>query len=271
MQTIGNYAFAGCKSKSIRIPDNVTHIGDYAFSYVDALVIKLGRGLKTMGVGAFCGSSLSSITIPDGVKKISVSAFEDCSGLTSISFGNGVEDIGDDSFNATGFITLDIPDNVKRIGISTFGNCHQLKSLTLGRGLETIEDGAFESCEDLEEIRCKSLIPPKAYLRSFESYLITLFVPTEAKRDYESTAPWFNFVDIRGWDFGGVNSIEKGTVNAFVSNNTVVVNGANVGDLLEVYDVAGRLVYSGTDTTISVPTKGIYIVRVAGQTFKVAL
>lgn len=196
---------------------------------------------------------------------------EDCLGLTSISFGNGVEDIGDDSFNATGFITLDIPDNVKRIGIGTFGNCHQLKSLTLGRGLETIEDGAFESCEDLEEIRCKSLIPPKAYLRSFKSYLITLFVPTEAKRDYESTAPWFNFVDIRGWDFGGVNSIEKGTVNAFVSNNTVVVNGANVGDLLEVYDVAGRLVYSGTDTTISVPTKGIYIVRVAGQTFKVAL
>lgn len=271
VQTIGNYAFAGCESKSIRIPDSVTHIGDYAFSYVDALVIKLGRGLKTMGVGAFCGSSLSSITIPDGVKKISVSAFLHCSGLTSISFGNGVEDIGDDSFNATGFITLDIPDNVKRIGISTFGNCHQLKSLTLGRGLETIEDGAFESCEDLEEIRCKSLIPPKAYLRSFKSYLITLFVPTEAKRDYESTAPWFNFVDIRGWDFGGVNSIEKGTVNAFVSNNTVVVNGANVGDLLEVYDVAGRLVYSGTDTTISVPTKGIYIVRVAGQTFKVAL
>lgn len=201
----------------------------------------------------------------------SIEQFEDCSGLTSISFGNGVEDIGDDSFNATGFITLDIPDNVKRIGISTFGNCHQLKSLTLGRGLETIEDGAFESCEDLEEIRCKSLIPPKAYLRSFKSYLITLFVPTEAKRDYESTAPWFNFVDIRGWDFGGVNSIEKGTVNAFVSNNTVVVNGANVGDLLEVYDVAGRLVYSGTDTTISVPTKVIYIVRVAGQTFKVAL
>lgn len=231
-----------------------------------------GMSVIAIGDDAFNErTDLVEVTIPNTVERIGDRAFEDCSGLTSISFGNGVEDIGDDSFNATGFITLDIPDNVKRIGISTFGNCHQLKSLTLGRGLETIEDGAFESCEDLEEIRCKSLIPPKAYLRSFKSYLITLFVPTEAKRDYESTAPWLNFVDIRGWDFGGVNSIEKGTVNAFVSNNTVVVNGANVGDLLEVYDVAGRLVYSGTDTTISVPTKGIYIVRVAGQTFKVAL
>ncbi|HIU38549.1 MAG TPA: T9SS type A sorting domain-containing protein, partial [Candidatus Limisoma intestinavium] len=41
--------------------------------------------------------------------------------------------------------------------------------------------------------------------------------------------------------------------------------------VITVYNINGQLVYSGTDTTISVPTKGIYIVRVKGQTFKVAL
>ena len=41
--------------------------------------------------------------------------------------------------------------------------------------------------------------------------------------------------------------------------------------MVEVYFINGQLVYSGNDTTIAVADKGIYIVKVTGKTFKVAL
>ena len=41
--------------------------------------------------------------------------------------------------------------------------------------------------------------------------------------------------------------------------------------MVEVYNINGQLVYTGNDTTISVANKGIYIVKVADKTFKVAL
>ena len=43
------------------------------------------------------------------------------------------------------------------------------------------------------------------------------------------------------------------------------------GLTVDVYNFAGQRVYSGTDTTIGGLEKGMYVVRVAGQTFKVAL
>ena len=40
--------------------------------------------------------------------------------------------------------------------------------------------------------------------------------------------------------------------------------------VVEVYNIAGQRVYSGTATSIALD-RGLYIVRVAGSTFKVAL
>ena len=61
--TIGNYAFSGCSSlTSVTIP-SVTTIGNYAF---------------------YGCSSLTSVTIPDSVTTIGYYAFRDCSSLTSV-------------------------------------------------------------------------------------------------------------------------------------------------------------------------------------------
>ena len=54
------------------------------------------------------------------------------------------------------------------------------------------------------------------------------------------------------------------------NNDSIEITGAD-NAVKTVYNTNGQLVYSGTGTTISVPENGIYIVRVAGQTFKVAL
>ena len=60
--SIGDYAFSGCDSlTSIEIPNSLTSIGDWAFSYCD---------------------SLTSIVIPDSVTSIGYYAFENCDSLT---------------------------------------------------------------------------------------------------------------------------------------------------------------------------------------------
>ncbi len=41
--------------------------------------------------------------------------------------------------------------------------------------------------------------------------------------------------------------------------------------LQQTNNLSGQLVYSGTETTVGGLARGIYIIRVAGQTFKIAL
>ena len=55
--TIGDYMFLRCNLKNIKLPNSVTSIGSYAFSYC--------RGL-------------TSITIPNSVTSIGIYAFNDC-------------------------------------------------------------------------------------------------------------------------------------------------------------------------------------------------
>ena len=47
------------------------------------------------------------------------------------------------------------------------------------------------------------------------------------------------------------------------------MTGAN--GVIEVYSINGRCVYSGTETSISGLGKGVYIVKVKGQTFNILL
>ena len=62
----------------------------------------------------------------------------------------------------------------------------------------------------------------------------------------------------------------ESSIQVYSSGSSIIVKGSDVENV-EVYNLSGQLVYGGTETTINVPAKGIYIVRVAGQTFKVAL
>ena len=100
-------------------------------------------------------------------------------------------------------------------------------------------------------------------------------VPIKSLDAYKAADQWKDFVFITGVDYDNPGSVEdavseNGGVHVVANNDSIEVTGAD-NAVKTVYNINGRLVYSGTDTTISVPTKDIYIVRVKGQTFKVAL
>ena len=126
--SLGNYAFSGCKSlETVTIPNSVTTIGDYIFSGC---------------------SGLTSVTIPNSVTTIGNSAFSGCSGLTSVTIPESVTTIGDYAFRGcSGLTSLTIPNNVLSVGSSAFANSG-IKELTIEDGEETMSIGedAFDSC-----------------------------------------------------------------------------------------------------------------------------
>ena len=116
----------------ITVPEGVTIIGDYAFSYYDNLLsVFLPESLISIGGSALSHcSSLTSIIIPDSVTSIEKSTFYGCSSLTSIT----------------------IPEGVTSIGNWAFERCSSLTSITIPEGVTSIGDAAFRDCSSLTTI-----------------------------------------------------------------------------------------------------------------------
>ena len=132
--SIGGSAFYGCSGlTSVTIPNSVTSIGDFAFygcSGIESIIVENGNtvydsrnncnaiietgsntlitgckntiipnNVSAIGDSAFDGcSGLTSVTIPESVTSIGRGAFEDCTGLTSVTIPNSVTSIGDYAF-----------------------------------------------------------------------------------------------------------------------------------------------------------------------------
>jgi len=111
-------------------------------------------GGTSISDSAFNGcSGLTSITIPDSVTSIGQQAFYNCSGLTSVTIGNGVTSIGSEAFyNCRGLTSITIPDSVTRIGQQAFYNCSGLTSITIPDSVTSIGYGAFYNCSGLTRI-----------------------------------------------------------------------------------------------------------------------
>jgi len=197
VEGIAEGVFSGCSSlEEITIPfvggeagktENDTY--QYPFGYI------FGEDSYTGGVATqqtYYGSSTSSTTtttyyIPASLRSVTVTggnilfgAFENCTGLTSVTIGNGVMSIGGYAFlGCTGLTSVTIPENVASIGNYAFRNCTELTSVvwnatnctsagsssrpifygcsnlttvTFGDNVENIPSFAFYSCSGLTSI-----------------------------------------------------------------------------------------------------------------------
>ena len=179
--SIGNYAFSGCAGlTSITIPNGVTSIGDGAFAYCSGLTsITIPDSVTSIGCDAYYNTSyynndsnwendvlyignhlikaktsISGVySIKDGTKTIAESAFEDCTGLTSITIPDSVTSIGDLAFYyCTGITSVTIGNSVTSIGEAAFGNCTRLTSITIPDSVTSIGNYAFSGCAGLTSI-----------------------------------------------------------------------------------------------------------------------
>ncbi len=113
-----------------------------------------GKPVTRIGDGAFedC-TGLTSVTLGNSVTSIGDVAFYDCSGLTSITILDSVTSIGACAFaDCTGLTSITIPDSVTSIGYGTFDGCTGLTSITIPNSVTSIEDAAFDGCASLKDV-----------------------------------------------------------------------------------------------------------------------
>jgi hypothetical protein len=191
VECIGNSAFQGCIGlTSVTIPGNVTRIEYGAFhgcsgltsvsipnsvTSIDSYSFKGCTGLTSIGVAAsnpsyssidgvlFDKNADTLITCPEGksgafvipgsVTSVGLSAFQDCTGLTSVAIPDSVTRIWQSAFwGCTGLTSLVIPDSVTIIERTAFAKCSGLASVAISSGLKRIEHGTFGECDSLTEV-----------------------------------------------------------------------------------------------------------------------
>ena len=109
----------------------VTNKGDYYYSYSGDVVIP---------------ESVEYEGKTYGVTSIGKSAFQDCSGLTSVTIPNSVTSIGEYSFcKCSGLTSVTIPNSVISIGELAFSYCDGLTSVTIPNSVTSIGIGAFSA------------------------------------------------------------------------------------------------------------------------------
>lgn len=134
-------------SPIVKIPDNVTEIGENAFK----------------------GRKVTNISIPSSVKRICDNAFSDCTELNELHIPSSVEIMGEQSaanlslffdegsnikeVNKWNVNTLHFPDSVACIGHKSFSWCSNLKSITISNSIKIIETHAFYCCTSLKSVQ----------------------------------------------------------------------------------------------------------------------
>ena len=173
--SIGHYAFDGCSGLiSVTIPNSVTSIGYVAFGGVLNVIYSGSATGSPWGARCYNGyvdgwlcysdntktellgcarDATGNIDIPNSVIRIENYAFQNCSGLASVTIGNSVTNIGSYAFqNCSGLASATIGNSVTNIGSYAFQNCSGLASVTIGNSVTNIGSYAFQNCSGLASV-----------------------------------------------------------------------------------------------------------------------
>ncbi|MCR5741744.1 MAG: leucine-rich repeat protein [Gammaproteobacteria bacterium] len=214
---IGNYAFRyNTALTNISIPDSLTSIGEEVFDYCDGLTYNEYDNAKYLGneenpyVALIKAKStdITSCNINSNTKVIYDKAFEDCSGLTSITIPNKVVYVGEDAFidcdglervdassledwckisfkdnplsmahhlyiNNVEITELTIPSTITEIKGNVFCGCWSLTSITIPDGVTSIGESAFAGCKNITALSIPDSILTIGYNALDECYAAT--------------------------------------------------------------------------------------------------
>ena len=154
--SISEYAFEGLTSvNEFDIPDNVTTIGINAFNntgwynnHKDGLLY-----LKDWLVAYKKGEPLKNIVIKDGTAHIVERLFSSDNDIEEITFPNSINKIGNELlFGCQSLKKVTFGDGIKEIGAGAFHGCTSLEKLELGKNVEVIGDYAFTYNNSLKDI-----------------------------------------------------------------------------------------------------------------------
>ena len=145
---------------TVTIPENVTKIGDGAFSGLTGLKTVIIPGtVKEVGANAFSyNKTLEKVIMQEGTKTIGDKAFYQCYNLSEINLPNTINSIGEFSMARSKITNLNVPSSLKTIKTYAFLSLTNLVTVNIPEGVETIESSAFSGCTKLEAITIPSTV-----------------------------------------------------------------------------------------------------------------
>lgn len=273
IKTIDPAAFAFCTglTGNLQIPASVTSIGEYSFYNclqlsaidVDAANIKFksdngvlyNQAMDTLLVCPL--GKTGSYSVPDKVKQIGYSAFDGCSGITSIN----------------------LPSTLTGIGGYAFEYCTGLSKIQIPKHTTSIANGAFYSCSNLTEISIANPQPPAVDYYTFDlvnKSTCKLIVPTGSTSSYSAANYWNEFSQLTEqvfYDALPLNKTDK--IQLLKTGNTLIIKGAVGKEKFELYNLIGRLIISGNfdNNQIGIPAlkRGIYILKLGSFRLKIII
>ena len=209
--SIGNAAFTYCIGlTSITIPNSVTSIGKDAFSYCNSLTsITIPNSVTGIGQMAFWGcSSLTLIAVEN--ENTTYDSREDCNAIIETSTNtliagckntiipNSVTSIGSHAFDdCSGLTSITIPNSVTSIGQEAFRCCSNLTSVTIPNSVTSIGNFVFEYCSSLTSVTVDINTPLAITSNTFSNRAnATLYVPKGSKAVYQAADYWKEFKEI---------------------------------------------------------------------------
>lgn len=265
--------------------DGIVYSKDFSTLYIcppskkEIVNLVIPEGVKTISEYAFDSQkTLANLTMPSTVTTIQDYAFNNCNKLHVIEFGSQLANISTCAFNKnTSLESIVIPNSVNEIGSNAFSDCTSLKKVTLGKSINKYGTCILAGCNAIEGIYVSATTPFKfgntsSYPFNYTNYNnATLYVPEGTTASYKSVKPWSNFQNIKEWDPNkGIGEISDGAhPQIFVENGRIVVLGTE--NIVNVFDLSGRLMFSGNGNDIPSLGKGIYIVTYGNERYKVII
>lgn len=161
---IPEYAFAVTGLTEIRLPDDITVIGEGAFAAVPAVSVALPSALDSIGPYAFAHSKLVSVALPASLRAIGSNAFGDCVSLSRVDAGVGLVSLGESAFHGCALECLDLSGckRLQSIGGRAFEGCESLVSVSLPVRDMALGQAVFMGCGKLHEVSGAAVktIPP---------------------------------------------------------------------------------------------------------------
>lgn len=199
------------------IPEDVEHLGDFAFSCRKNLGhLDIPEGVISYGDYTFLNSSINSIKIPSSLKYCGFATFGgygyDCEleavyidDLTSWFDIEFKEDYGTPLYLAKNLFLngekieiLSIPNDVsilKKYALAGWNG----KEVVLSSNVAEIKANAFRGCNSLTRITCEAVMPPivENYAFSGVDRSIPIYVPAGSVDVYKAAEGWSEFANIR--------------------------------------------------------------------------
>jgi hypothetical protein len=194
---------------------------------------------------------------------------------------------------STKLTNIILPNSITAIETYAFWNCNGLTSMIIPEKVESFTS-LFSNCEGMRSIHFKNPIPviyhtewgEKLQSRLGLEYQknnniqVAIYVPLEgwnAYNDFEEYGGWDPmknpFISIQLEPTTNLNNQSQQNQKIVLKDGILKASSFTLGASLAIYNLQGTTIYSGKITSISqdisLPARGMYIVRVGNESVKV--